>query len=160
MRRSIFYISLLVVCISSMGYPFMFLDYFDLCFLSSTYWFIGILCLLWILLWIHLFIVACTLIYYGLYTCCKYASPSFSCMLKLCGIFSTLLLTCVSLKVMLLIDIELAYMNTNHEDFIGFAKWVLPGQRRWHLVWLCVYVCVCRTQACWVKPLGLVPAEL
>uniref|UniRef100_A0A672NSX8 Dynamin 1b n=1 Tax=Sinocyclocheilus grahami TaxID=75366 RepID=A0A672NSX8_SINGR len=25
-------------------------------------------------------------------------------------------------QVMLLIDIELAYMNTNHEDFIGFAK--------------------------------------
>ncbi|XP_026548091.1 dynamin-1-like, partial [Notechis scutatus] len=24
-------------------------------------------------------------------------------------------------QVMLLIDIELAYMNTNHEDFIGFA---------------------------------------
>lgn len=38
------------------------------------------------------------------------------------GTFSTCLLTCVSLKVMLLIDIELAYMNTNHEDFIGFAK--------------------------------------
>ncbi|CAD7667954.1 unnamed protein product [Nyctereutes procyonoides] len=40
-------------------------------------------------------------------------------------------------QVMLLIDIELAYMNTNHEDFIGFAK----------------------TQACWVNPLGLVPTE-
>ena len=24
----------------------------------------------------------------------------------------------------MLIDCELAYMNTNHEDFIGFAKWV------------------------------------
>ena len=35
---------------------------------------------------------------------------------------SICLLTSVSLKVMLLIDIELAYMNTNHEDFIGFAK--------------------------------------
>lgn len=32
-------------------------------------------------------------------------------------------LLCASLwQVMLLIDIELAYMNTNHEDFIGFAK--------------------------------------
>lgn len=48
---------------------------------------------------------------------CKYFR-----LLKLCGVFSTCLLTCVSLKVMLLIDIELAYMNTNHEDFIGFAK--------------------------------------
>uniref|UniRef100_A0A6Q2XYE4 dynamin GTPase n=1 Tax=Esox lucius TaxID=8010 RepID=A0A6Q2XYE4_ESOLU len=28
-------------------------------------------------------------------------------------------------QVMLLIDIELAYMNTNHEDFIGFAKLVV-----------------------------------
>lgn len=26
--------------------------------------------------------------------------------------------------ILLLIDFELAYMNTNHEDFIGFAKWV------------------------------------
>jgi hypothetical protein len=32
---------------------------------------------------------------------------------------------------MLLIDIELAYMNTNHEDFIGFAKWVFLAQGRW-----------------------------
>lgn len=27
---------------------------------------------------------------------------------------------------MLLIDIELSYINTNHEDFIGFAKYVAP----------------------------------
>lgn len=27
-------------------------------------------------------------------------------------------------KVLLLIDIELSYINTNHEDFIGFAKYV------------------------------------
>uniref|UniRef100_A0A2K5DF53 dynamin GTPase n=1 Tax=Aotus nancymaae TaxID=37293 RepID=A0A2K5DF53_AOTNA len=44
------------------------------------------------------------------------------CVLKLCGVFSACPPTCVSLKVMLLIDIELAYMNTNHEDFIGFAN--------------------------------------
>lgn len=25
-------------------------------------------------------------------------------------------------QILLLIDYELAYMNTNHEDFIGFAK--------------------------------------
>ena len=25
-------------------------------------------------------------------------------------------------QLMLLVDIQLAYMNTNHEDFIGFAK--------------------------------------
>ena len=25
-------------------------------------------------------------------------------------------------QIMMLIDIHLAYMNTNHEDFIGFAK--------------------------------------
>ena len=59
---------------------------------------------------------------YGFFICCKYASPRCQCILKLYGIFSIYLLTCVSLKVMLLIDIELAYMNTNHEDFIGFAK--------------------------------------
>lgn len=28
------------------------------------------------------------------------------------------------IQVMLLIDIELSYINTNHEDFIGFAKYV------------------------------------
>lgn len=27
-------------------------------------------------------------------------------------------------QILLLIDFELAYMNTNHEDFIGFAKCV------------------------------------
>lgn len=27
-------------------------------------------------------------------------------------------------QLLLLIDCELAYMNTNHEDFIGFAKYV------------------------------------
>lgn len=26
------------------------------------------------------------------------------------------------LQVLLLIDIQLSYINTNHEDFIGFAK--------------------------------------
>lgn len=100
--------------------------------LSFTYWLVGTLCLLWILLLMH------WLIYYGFYMCYKYVSSSLSCILKPCHIFSTCLLTCVSSKVMLLIDIELAYMNTNHEDFIGFAKWVLPRQRRWHLLWVCV----------------------
>lgn len=28
----------------------------------------------------------------------------------------------VLLQVLLLIDIQLSYINTNHEDFIGFAK--------------------------------------
>ena len=28
-------------------------------------------------------------------------------------------------QILLLIDFELAYMNTNHEDFIGFAKCVV-----------------------------------
>lgn len=27
-------------------------------------------------------------------------------------------------QILLFIDIQLAYMNTNHEDFIGFAKFV------------------------------------
>lgn len=26
-------------------------------------------------------------------------------------------------QILQLIDIQLSYMNTNHEDFIGFAKW-------------------------------------
>jgi len=26
-------------------------------------------------------------------------------------------------QLILMVDIQLAYMNTNHEDFIGFAKW-------------------------------------
>ena len=28
-------------------------------------------------------------------------------------------------QILLLIDIEQSYINTNHEDFIGFAKYVL-----------------------------------
>lgn len=28
------------------------------------------------------------------------------------------------LQVLLLIDIQVSYINTNHEDFIGFAKYV------------------------------------
>ena len=27
-----------------------------------------------------------------------------------------------ALQVLLLIDIQVSYINTNHEDFIGFAK--------------------------------------
>lgn len=30
-------------------------------------------------------------------------------------------------QILLLIDIEQSYINTNHEDFIGFAKYVLSG---------------------------------
>ena len=28
-------------------------------------------------------------------------------------------------QLVLLVEIQLAYMNTNHEDFIGFAEYVL-----------------------------------
>lgn len=28
-------------------------------------------------------------------------------------------------QLILLVECELAYMNTNHEDFIGFAKYIL-----------------------------------
>jgi len=28
-------------------------------------------------------------------------------------------------QLLTMIDIQLAYMNTNHEDFIGFAEYVL-----------------------------------
>lgn len=43
--------------------------------------------------------------------------------MPLLAVSVTNFLLCASLwQVMLLIDIELAYMNTNHEDFIGFAK--------------------------------------
>uniref|UniRef100_A0A4W4ES73 Dynamin-2 n=1 Tax=Electrophorus electricus TaxID=8005 RepID=A0A4W4ES73_ELEEL len=33
-------------------------------------------------------------------------------------------------QVLLLIDFELSYINTNHEDFIGFAKYVCPVIRK------------------------------
>lgn len=44
-------------------------------------------------------------------------------------------------QILLLIDYELAYMNTNHEDFIGFAKFV-------HILFGChffyyINVCCC-----------------
>lgn len=65
-------------------------------------------------LWIYLFNIDFTCV-------ASMFLPAFH-ALKHWGIFSMCLPTCASLKVMLLIDIELAYMNTNHEDFIGFAK--------------------------------------
>lgn len=34
-------------------------------------------------------------------------------------------------QILLLIDIEQSYINTNHEDFIGFAKYVLLGDSVW-----------------------------
>lgn len=34
------------------------------------------------------------------------------------------LISLLWIQVLLLIDIELSYINTNHEDFIGFAKYV------------------------------------
>lgn len=43
------------------------------------------------------------------------------------GIISTHIRQCEQKckeQLVLLIDFELAYMNTNHEDFIGFAKYV------------------------------------
>uniref|UniRef100_A0A3P8YBC0 dynamin GTPase n=1 Tax=Esox lucius TaxID=8010 RepID=A0A3P8YBC0_ESOLU len=41
-------------------------------------------------------------------------------------------------QVMLLIDIELAYMNTNHEDFIGFCFYQTPLQRVIRKGWLTI----------------------
>ena len=37
-------------------------------------------------------------------------------------------------QILLLIDIEQSYINTNHEDFIGFAKYVLfrTAAGGWH----------------------------
>lgn len=37
------------------------------------------------------------------------------------GLFLLLMYVC-SVQVLLLIDIQLAYINTKHEDFIGFTK--------------------------------------
>ena len=31
-------------------------------------------------------------------------------------------------QLLLMVDIQTSYMNTNHEDFIGFAKWVVSHQ--------------------------------
>ena len=38
---------------------------------------------------------------------------------------SVLTMTPAFPQILLLIDIEQSYINTNHEDFIGFAKYVL-----------------------------------
>lgn len=35
-----------------------------------------------------------------------------------------------TVQVMLLIDIQLAYINTKHEDFVGFNKWVSTSPLR------------------------------
>lgn len=47
------------------------------------------------------------------------------------------------LQVLLLIDIELSYINTNHEDFIGFAKYVYT------LTCVCISVCFTGFGLCW-----------
>lgn len=69
------------VSISSMNYPVMSFDYFDLCFLSFVYWFVGASYLLRLLLWMHLYIVDYGSIYYG-FCCCLppflLPSPTFS----------------------------------------------------------------------------------
>ena len=39
--------------------------------------------------------------------------------------------------IKLMIDIELAYMNTNHPDFIGFQKSVNYNIRTMFLCWVC-----------------------
>lgn len=38
---------------------------------------------------------------------------------------SVLIVNPAFFQILLLIDIEQSYINTNHEDFIGFAKYVL-----------------------------------
>ena len=43
-------------------------------------------------------------------------------------------------QIMMHIDCELAYMNTNHEDFIGFAKWVIHSSWCWCLL-MSIYFC-------------------
>ncbi|KAF7464178.1 Hypothetical predicted protein [Marmota monax] len=42
-----------------------------------------------------------------------------------------------SAEVLLLIDIQVSYINTNHEDFIGFAKYV-SETRDCHVIFLLV----------------------
>ena len=41
-------------------------------------------------------------------------------------------------QLILFVEIQLAYMNTNHEDFIGFAKYVL-----WHQLYAAWYSSCC-----------------
>lgn len=39
-------------------------------------------------------------------------------------------------QISLIVDYELAYMNTNHEDFIGFSKYVCIFACPYHLAWV------------------------
>lgn len=43
-----------------------------------------------------------------------------------------------ALQVLLLIDIQVSYINTNHEDFIGFAKYV----KQLTVIGQCLPVCI------------------
>uniref|UniRef100_A0AAY4BZB6 Dynamin-2 n=1 Tax=Denticeps clupeoides TaxID=299321 RepID=A0AAY4BZB6_9TELE len=45
-------------------------------------------------------------------------------------------------QVLLLIDIELSYINTNHEDFIGFAKRLLAGSSVIRRGWLTINISI------------------
>ncbi|KAI5628100.1 dynamin-2 [Silurus asotus] len=51
----------------------------------------------------------------------KLKAPSLKCVDMVVTEVTSLIRKCAN-KVMLLIDIELSYINTNHEDFIGFAN--------------------------------------
>ena len=43
-------------------------------------------------------------------------------------------------QLLLMVSIQLSYMNTNHEDFIGFAKWAVV----FHVLhWMCGCIRVC-----------------
>lgn len=53
-------------------------------------------------------------------------------------------------QIILLVDIQLSYMNTNHEDFIGFAKWVkLLGITMPQLIWMPSLFCVPNSVPLW-----------
>lgn len=44
-------------------------------------------------------------------------------------------------QLILLVECELAYMNTNHEDFIGFAKYVITVSSQQLYILLIYYLC-------------------
>jgi hypothetical protein len=59
-------------------------------------------------------------------------------------------------QLLLFVDIQLAYMNTNHEDFIGFAKCVVPTACCYfveivedvcHLGLMCLRLCLCAARS-------------
>ncbi|KAB1259862.1 Dynamin-2 [Camelus dromedarius] len=89
----------------------------------------------------------------------KLKEPSLKCVDLVVSELATVIKKCAE-KILLLIDIEQSYINTNHEDFIGFAK-SHPREEEWqfHGEQLSHSLTSQARQPCGQTPRDLVPGQ-